>query len=180
MGVLSRWSRYERQRRAIGKAEEAFLKKSQGEKFLSIKKEEEALWEKFRVAQDKSAAITRTGVSTLECLPSVLLDGTEMTEEALEVCVGVTNGMKLAVGRYGAGVLTDAEIKRVILSGFRILGELASWDRALRYTPFLMQMLDDAVNSAREVGLGEVADRYQRAQELTVRLHQQFGHELIG
>ncbi|MFI5629160.1 hypothetical protein ACIA8E_07230 [Streptomyces sp. NPDC051664] len=127
---------------------------------------------------DKETYLTKLGEAAWVSIPSAMPDGA-VIEDSLSLCTGVTGGTQAAVVFFAQGRLSEQEIKRVTLTGIRLLSGIRTKDLPDAYNGIGISWTDDSINFLREKGLGEIADAFQRAQSFIVAFHELSGHEMI-
>ncbi|MFI9181282.1 hypothetical protein ACIGXG_03600 [Streptomyces goshikiensis] len=77
------------------------------------------------------------------------------------------------------GELTDAEMKEVVMTAFRLLTGLGTWNQALCYTALSVVWSNNGIKLLREKGQEKTADAFQRGLDLIHFCHQQLGHTML-
>ena len=179
MGLLTRFGSKSRNERYWKKRVAQEQARPISARMVELFQAEQQAWISFSAKEDKNEFLTKLGVTALDALPSAWPDGTELTAEALDVCTGVTLAAKTAVGQFGAGKMSEDEIKQVILTALRILSGLCVWNQPLCYTRITLDWTDETIKFLRERSLDKVAEPFQKGQNLVIRCHETMGHTLI-
>ncbi|MER7123637.1 hypothetical protein ACFQL8_30680 [Streptomyces goshikiensis] len=168
-----------RSQRALDRKIRAEQARPVSERYASARVAEEEMWERFLAADDQRQLLTRFGVAAVDMLPSARPDGSPLTEEALDIYTGISRGAKKALDLFEMGELTDAEMKEVVMTAFRLLTGLGTWNQALCYTALSVVWSNNGIKLLREKGQEKTADAFQRGLDLIHFCHQQLGHTML-